>query len=139
MKIDKRPIKNFSREKSSLCSVNQTLIIDPQRSAALRIEDALAQWHHPRHFRAFGFYVQDERYAAGAGSAGAALSRLGALVPKPRVNLTRFHAVFAPNSKYRAQVTPAKQGNVKKPRPLDEDQTPAECKTAMTWAQRRYG
>jgi hypothetical protein len=64
------------------------------------------------------------------------VSRLVALVPKPRVNLTRFHGVFAPNSKYRAQVTPAKRGTVKKPRPLDEDQTPAECKTAMTWAQR---
>jgi hypothetical protein len=70
------------------------------------------------------------------GCAGAAVSRLVALVPKPRVNLTRFHGVFAPNSKYRAQVTPAKRGNVKKPRPLDEDQTLAECKTAMTWAQR---
>ena len=29
-------------------------------------------------------------------------ARLAALVPKPRVNLTRFHGVFAPNSKYRA-------------------------------------
>ena len=27
---------------------------------------------------------------------------LAALVPKPRVNLTRFHGVFAPNSRYRA-------------------------------------
>lgn len=27
--------------------------------------------------------------------------RLAALVPKPRVNLTRFHGVFAPNSKHR--------------------------------------
>ena len=26
------------------------------------------------------------------------ISRLAALVPKPRVNLTRFHSVFAPNS-----------------------------------------
>jgi hypothetical protein len=31
------------------------------------------------------------------------ISRLVALVPKPRVNLTRFHGVFAPNSKYRAR------------------------------------
>ncbi len=38
------------------------------------------------------------------GCAGAAISRLVALVPKPRVNLTRFHGVFAPNSKYRAKV-----------------------------------
>ena len=70
----------------------------------------LPQWHHTCHIRATGFYVQDVRYAAGAGSAGAALSRLVALVPKPRVNLTRFHGVFAPNSKYRARVTPAKRG-----------------------------
>lgn len=33
------------------------------------------------------------------------ISRLVALVPRPRVNLTRFHGVFAPNSKYRARVT----------------------------------
>jgi hypothetical protein len=30
------------------------------------------------------------------------ISKLAALVPRPRVNLTRFHGVFAPNSKYRA-------------------------------------
>ncbi len=34
------------------------------------------------------------------------LARLVALVPKPRVNLTRFHGVFAPNSAHRARVTP---------------------------------
>jgi hypothetical protein len=33
-----------------------------------------------------------------------------ALVPKPRVNLTRFHGVFAPNSKFRVLVTPARRG-----------------------------
>ena len=38
------------------------------------------------------------------------IARLAALVPKPRVNLTRFHGVFAPNSQYRAVVTPAKRG-----------------------------
>lgn len=38
------------------------------------------------------------------------LARLAALVPKPRVNLTRCHGVFAPNSKHRALVTPAKRG-----------------------------
>jgi hypothetical protein len=70
------------------------------------------------------------------GCAGTAISRLVALVPKPRVNLTRFHGVFAPNSKHRVQVTPAKRGKVKKPRSLDENQTPAERRAAMTWAQR---
>ena len=34
------------------------------------------------------------------------ISRLVSLVPKPRVNLTRFHGVFALNSKYRALVLP---------------------------------
>ncbi len=33
------------------------------------------------------------------GCAGAAIARLAALVPKPRVNLTRFHGVFAPRRK----------------------------------------
>jgi hypothetical protein len=34
------------------------------------------------------------------------IARLAALIPKPRVNLTRFHGVFTPNSKRRARVTP---------------------------------
>ena len=38
------------------------------------------------------------------------IAKLAARVPKPRVNLTRFHGVFAPNSKHRARVTPAKRG-----------------------------
>lgn len=41
------------------------------------------------------------------------IARLAALVPKPRVNLTRFHGVFAPNSRHRALVTPAKRGKGK--------------------------
>jgi len=66
------------------------------------------------------------------------IARLVALVPKPRVNLNRFHGVFAPHSKYRARVTPARRGKGRKTRPLDKtpDQTPAEHRVAMTWAQR---
>ena len=65
------------------------------------------------------------------------ISRLAALVPRPRVNLTRFHGVFAPNSKYRAKVTPARRGKNKKPHPeVDGDQSPAEKRASMTWAQR---
>ena len=65
-------------------------------------------------------------------------SLLVALVPKPRVNLTRFHGVFAPNSAHRAQVTPAKRGKGNKARTTDaaEDTTPAERRAAMAWAQR---
>ncbi len=66
------------------------------------------------------------------------IARLAALVPKPRVNLTRFHGVFAPNSKHRAWVTPSKRGKGNKSTATDEtqDQTPIERRAAMTWAQR---
>jgi len=66
------------------------------------------------------------------------IAKLVALVPKPRVNLTRFHGVFAPHSKYRARVTPAKRGTGRKEKPMDQtpDQTPAERRASMTWAQR---
>jgi hypothetical protein len=65
------------------------------------------------------------------------IARLAALVPKSRVNLTRFHGVFAPNSKYRAKVTPAKRGKREKCRSIHGvDQTPAEKRASMTWAQR---
>jgi hypothetical protein len=64
-------------------------------------------------------------------------ARLVSLVPKPRVNLTRFHGVFAPNSKYRSMVTPARRGRRKKYHSADEaDQTPAEKRASMTWAKR---
>ena len=63
------------------------------------------------------------------------IARLVALVPKPRVNLTRFHGIFAPNSKYRALVTPAKRGRGKTVKALN-DQTPAEKRASMTWAKR---
>jgi hypothetical protein len=65
------------------------------------------------------------------------ISRLAALVPRPRVNLTRFHGVFAPNSKHRAKVTPARRGKRKKAHPAEEgDQSPAEKRASMTWAKR---
>lgn len=34
------------------------------------------------------------------------MARLAALAPKPRINLTRYHGVFAPNSAQRAAITP---------------------------------
>ena len=37
------------------------------------------------------------------------MGRLAALVPKPRVNLTRFHGVFSPRSKLREYVVPGKR------------------------------
>ena len=65
------------------------------------------------------------------------ISRLASLIPKPRVNLTRFHGVFAPNSKSRAKITPARRGKRKRACFADEtDQTPAEKRASMTWAKR---
>jgi len=64
------------------------------------------------------------------------MARLTVLVPKPRVNLTRFHYVFAPNSKHRAWVTRAKRGRGNQGRVADEPATPAQRRASMTWAQR---
>ena len=61
------------------------------------------------------------------------IARLAALVPKPRVHLTRYHGVFAPHSRWWAQVTPAGRGSGVK---AVETRTPAERHRAMTWAQR---
>jgi hypothetical protein len=41
------------------------------------------------------------------------IGRLAALVPKPRVNLTRFHGVFSPNSRLREHVVPTKPADSK--------------------------
>ncbi len=43
------------------------------------------------------------------------MARLAALVPPPRMHLTRYHGVLAPHSKLRAAVTPAGRGKGKKP------------------------
>jgi hypothetical protein len=65
------------------------------------------------------------------------IARLAALVPKPRVNLTRYHGVFAPNSAHRAQVTKARRGKGARAQAAAETDhsTPAERRAAMTWAQ----
>jgi hypothetical protein len=63
------------------------------------------------------------------------IAKLASLVPKPKVNLTRFHGVFAPNSKYRILVTPARRGKGRR-KAIGQDKTPEERRTAMTWAQR---
>ena len=75
------------------------------------------------------------------------IARLAALVPKPRVTLTRFDGVFAPNSKHRALVTPAKRGKGNSARVSDEPPTSVERRASMTpdqvqgrlWAQRLKG
>ena len=61
------------------------------------------------------------------------IARLAALVPRPRVNLTRFHGIFAPNSRWRARITPARRG---KRRSAEEHTSAPQQRHALTWAQR---
>jgi len=77
------------------------------------------------------------------------IARLAALIPKPRVNLIRYHRVLAPNAKYRGAVAPSGRGRGGKskipthhhrhsdPPGVDwSDKTPGERHRAMRWAQR---
>ncbi len=66
------------------------------------------------------------------------IARLAALVPKPRVNLTRYHGVFAPNSAHRARVTKAHRGKGARAQAAAEtdERAPAERRASMRWAQR---
>jgi len=57
------------------------------------------------------------------------MARLAALFPKPRVNLIRYHRVFAPNSPHRATVTPAHRG--RKAPDTNGSETPAERRAAI--------
>ena len=68
------------------------------------------------------------------------LERLAALVPRPRVHLTRFAGVFAPHYKYRALVVP--KPKVPPPEPQLEDQIEGpppkpqtHRKSNFTWAR----
>lgn len=55
------------------------------------------------------------------------IARLAALVPRPRLNLTRFHGVFAPNFKHRHKIVPCRaRGKVDNDKP----------RAPMNWAQR---
>ena len=58
------------------------------------------------------------------------MARLAALVPPPRMQLTRYHGVFAPHSNLRATVTPAHRGTGRPGKP----DIPRHV--AMSWAQR---
>jgi hypothetical protein len=71
------------------------------------------------------------------------MAGLAALVPKPRVNLTRYHGVFAPNSAQRAEVTPSKRGKggnkeagTATVAELLDYTSYMEKRAAMSWAQR---
>ncbi|MFT4810599.1 MAG: hypothetical protein ACI9LX_003967 [Paraglaciecola sp.] len=63
------------------------------------------------------------------------IARLAALVPKPRVNLTRSHGVFVgrlsrgdppPDSRHRVTITPVKRNKTKQALPLGQEKTRAQ-------------
>ncbi|WP_175439504.1 transposase, partial [Alteromonas lipolytica] len=65
------------------------------------------------------------------------IGKLAALVPPPRLNLTRFYGVFAPNAKVRAEVTASQRGK-NSPRlaeHLKDSDKPYHAR-AMSWVQR---
>ena len=70
------------------------------------------------------------------------LARLAALVPRPRVNQTRYHGVFTPNNTLRARIVPGKPRKNRNTKAAasnltnrSSEQQPAEL-TQLTWAQR---
>jgi hypothetical protein len=62
------------------------------------------------------------------------VARLAALVPPPRVHLTRFHGVFAANATMRPAVTPAGRGAQKRRLAAPEQPTPKDIR--LNWARR---
>jgi hypothetical protein len=64
------------------------------------------------------------------------MARLAALVPPPRMHLTRYHGVFAPHSKLRAAITPAGRGAGAKGAKPDAEAPAVPKHVAMSWAQR---
>ena len=65
------------------------------------------------------------------------MARLAALVPQPRMHLTRHHGVFAPHSRLRAAVTPAGRGAKARPSStVERGSPPMPRHVAMSWARR---
>ena len=64
------------------------------------------------------------------------IARLAALVPKPSVNLTRYHGVLAPNHRWSGEVTPANRGKDATRIANTDVHSPTKRHVAMSWAQR---
>ena len=65
------------------------------------------------------------------------MQRLGALVPRPRLHLTRFHGVLAPNAKLRKAVVPVPPLAVATPAQEGDGAhlSAGSAKGRMRWAQ----
>ena len=63
------------------------------------------------------------------------ISKLAALVPVPRVNLVRYHGIFAPHHARRAEVV-NKKDDKKQLTQVEEKKSEAEYRASITWAAR---
>ncbi len=63
------------------------------------------------------------------------MQRLAALVPRPRLNLIRFHGVLAPNAKLRAEIIPDGMKNKSKPTDANDDVPPSPASVRISWAR----
>ena len=63
------------------------------------------------------------------------MEKLAALVPRPRVHLTRFHGVLAPHYKFRKQIVPPKTETTPKLELVQSDQEPKSGPKRMSWAR----
>ena len=63
------------------------------------------------------------------------LQKLAALVPRPRLNLIRYHGVLAPNAKLRSQVVPKATDDEPGEVTPDEEFQLAKPKQYISWAR----
>jgi len=61
------------------------------------------------------------------------MQRLAALVPRPRLNLIRFHCVLAPNTKLRSQITPGEKVNKSGPSDATDDAPHSSASACISW------
>ena len=76
---ERKKLERLCRYISRPAVSGEAAVVNTRRQRALPAQDAVPGRHHARHFRTIGFHC-----------------KAGRPVPKPRVNLTRFHGVFAP-------------------------------------------
>lgn len=63
------------------------------------------------------------------------MQRLAALVPRPRLNLIRFHGVLAPNAKLRAQIIPDEKENKSSPSDTSDDVPQSATSVRISWVR----
>jgi hypothetical protein len=64
------------------------------------------------------------------------IARLAALVPPPRVHLTRFHGVFGANATLRAAITPGGKGPGSSKHAVAPAESPTPKEIRLNWARR---